>query len=146
MWMVGWKEQWSLLRPHSCVTQGIRVEVSSTFDNNKNKKNTLTGPCDLSLVPQVMTYLLTSVRGNIQGAGEACESLRGCRMISTYGRNKTIKDILMHTNLNRSTGKEEALRGSEIAFVRLPHIFNPDAKTASVLLSLKYSDIDSKIK
>jgi len=41
-------------------------------------------------------------------------------VISAFRRNKNLKDILVHTDLNKKETGREALRVSGIGFIRLP--------------------------
>ena len=108
--------------------RGIKAEVIGKF--TKKTKTIIQAP-NSALVPLVITYsenlrnFLPTIRANFQGAGVGCDVLRNCRMISAYRRNKNLKDILIHTNLNKNNDPREALRGSDVGFMSLPHIFNP---------------------
>ncbi|KAF3837287.1 hypothetical protein F7725_004751 [Dissostichus mawsoni] len=130
----------SALRPRGysrCFLRSIKAEVGITF---KDKYNTIsTQPSGLTLVPLITTYskdlgsLLGDLRSNFEGARADSDALRQCRLISTYRRNKNLKDLLVHTNFNKKTPNREAPRVSEVGFIRLPHIFNPFSRAGANL-------------
>ena len=108
----------------------IKAEVAGTFRDGNGTPQ----PPARSLVPLVLTFsdcvhnFLKTVKNNFQGAREHCAALEDSQVISAFRRNKNLKDILVHTALNKRGTRKEALRGSEIGFIRLPHIFNPLSK------------------
>lgn len=65
---------------------------------------------------------------------EDSDVLKEYRMISAYRRHKNLKDILVHTALNRDRQKKEALQVAQVDFIRLPFIFNPHSKTGINIL------------
>ncbi|KAF3850416.1 hypothetical protein F7725_012188 [Dissostichus mawsoni] len=72
-----------------------------------------------------LSNLLGKLKANFEGARGDCDALRPCRLISAYRRNKNLQDLLVQTNLNKSTKTREAPRVSEVDFIRLLHVFNP---------------------
>ncbi|KAF3844514.1 hypothetical protein F7725_007677, partial [Dissostichus mawsoni] len=71
---------------------------------------------------------------NFEGARADCDTLRECRLISAYRRNKNLKDLLVHTKLkdNRVRARE-APRISDVGLIRLLHIFYPFSKLGANL-------------
>lgn len=108
----------------------IKAEVAESFRSGDSNQQ----PPTQSLVPLVLTYnscthkFLKTVKQNFQGTRERCAALEDTRVISAFRRNKNLKDFLVHTNLNKKENKKEASRESEICFIRLPHIFNPQSR------------------
>ncbi|KAI9541798.1 hypothetical protein NQZ68_027168 [Dissostichus eleginoides] len=94
-------------------------------------------PSGPTLVPLITTYsgslsnLLGKLKANFEGARGDCDALRPCRLISAYRRNKNLQDLLVQTNLNKSTKTREAPRVSEVDFIRLLHVFNPFSREGS---------------
>lgn len=126
----------SALRPRGYSRRFLRTvkaEVGRTFKDRYNHISPRRA--DSTLVPLVVTYsettkgLLSTFRATFEGARVGCDSLRECRLISAHRRNKNLKDILIHSDLNKNERREEALRGSAVAFISLPHIFNPHGQT-----------------
>jgi len=108
----------------------IRAEVAVAFRGG----NYTAQPPAHSLVPLVLTFsegiytFITKIKQDFNGTREHCAALGASRVISAFRRNKNLKDILVHTNLNKKETGREALRVSEIGFIRLPHIFNPQSR------------------
>ncbi|TNN45617.1 hypothetical protein EYF80_044185 [Liparis tanakae] len=77
---------------------------------------------------QAIHDFITKIKQNFSGAREHCAALGASRVISAFRRNKNLKGILVHTDLNKKETGKEALRLSGIGFIRLPHIFNPQSR------------------
>ncbi|TNN87984.1 hypothetical protein EYF80_001948 [Liparis tanakae] len=108
----------------------IKAEVAGAFRDG----NYTAQPPAHSLVPLVLNFseaihdFIKKIKHNFSGAREHCAALGASRVISAFRRNKNLKDILVHTDLNKKETRKEALRVSGIGFIRLPHIFNPQSK------------------
>ncbi|KAI9528575.1 hypothetical protein NQZ68_018755 [Dissostichus eleginoides] len=111
----------SALRPRGYsrrFLRSIKEEVSRTFiDRYKDISARPSGP---TLVPLITTYsgslsnLLGKLKANFEGARGDCDALRPYQLISAYRRNKNLQDLLVHTNLNKTTKTREAPRVTEI--------------------------------
>lgn len=99
----------------------IKVDVNATFQNHDEYRRR--GGESLPLIPMVETFsqhlgkFNATLKSNFKGTQQACQPLNNFKTIIAYRRNKNLKDLLVHTTLDKKKGQQDSRLLNYVPFI-----------------------------